>query len=384
MDQVVLTIDNLFKSYYPKRRGLHNMFKSNAALAMDKSMVIKAVDGVSLQINEGEIFGLLGSNGAGKSTILKMLCGLTAADSGSITLLGEKVDINNTKARENIGALIEQPIFFPKMSARRNLQYLGALNGNVTDKRIDEMAELFDIKDRLNDNMCTYSMGMYQKIGVIQAIMHKPKLLILDEPTNGLDPKWIIEVREILKRLAKDYHMTIIISSHILAEMQELCDRVAIIEKGKIVKSGSMEELLNAAQCGYEDIDYDVNDILSAVNIANNYNCRVMVKDSIMLVRIDKDKISEFNRDLILAGIMINGINVRKRKLEDVFRSATNHTEPNISDNGEDYNILNDRSNDASSGKSIDELIGGGIIKLSKDNKTDDNKSGVNDNEEIQ
>jgi ABC-2 type transport system ATP-binding protein len=196
----------------------------------------KIIKGISFSIKEGEIFGFLGRNGAGKTTTIRMLVGLIAPNSGSINILGYNIQENREDALKSVGAVVESPELYGYLTGRENLMQLSRIYGNLPTEDIEEIIELVGLKDRINDKVRKYSLGMKQRLGLAQALLTKPKLLILDEPTNGLDPNGIIEFRNIIKKAAKDRQTSVLISSHILGEIEQLCDTVAFIDNG-VIKS---------------------------------------------------------------------------------------------------------------------------------------------------
>jgi len=201
-----------------------------------------AVNNVTFNIHRGEIYGLIGQNGAGKTTIIKIITGLAKATSGSVYICGYNVENNFEKAIRNVGGIIENPELYSYMSGMDNLKYYASLYGGINQNRIDEIVALVGMENRINDKVKTYSLGMKQRVGIAQALLHDPKLLILDEPTNGLDPYGIKELREILKKISQEERISILISSHILSEVENICDSVAIINKGNIISEFGIEE----------------------------------------------------------------------------------------------------------------------------------------------
>lgn len=204
---------------------------------LGKREIIKGID---LKVNEGEIFGFLGPNGAGKTTTIRMLVGLINADTGEIVICGESIK-NKEKALKNVGAVVENPELYNYLSGRENLMQIARIR-KVSKEEIDELIKLVGLESRINDKVRKYSLGMKQRLGLAAALIGNPKLLILDEPTNGLDPSGIIDFREVVKKAVREKGISVFISSHILSEVQNLCDRVAFVNNGVIQ---AVEEIRN-------------------------------------------------------------------------------------------------------------------------------------------
>ncbi|MDP4147567.1 MAG: ABC transporter ATP-binding protein [Bacillota bacterium] len=200
------------------------------------------IKGVSFSVEEGEIFGFLGPNGAGKTTTIRMLVGLIAPTSGSICVMGHDIRKDRSKALANVGCIVENPDMYGYLTGKENLIQFAKMYGGVSKERIDEVAEIIGLKDRINDKVKKYSLGMKQRLGLGQALLVKPKLLILDEPTNGLDPVGIMDFRNIVRTMARENNSAVFISSHILAEIQQVCDKVAFINGGEIKAVESLRE----------------------------------------------------------------------------------------------------------------------------------------------
>jgi ABC-2 type transport system ATP-binding protein len=200
------------------------------------------VDNVSIDIDEGDIYGFLGPNGAGKSTTIKMILGLVRPTSGIISIMGEEVS-GNRNGSLPIGAMVEYPAFYTNLSGRKNLEiYASYLD--VCKRRVDEVLELVNLTNDSGKNVGKYSLGMKQRLGIARAFLGSPKIVILDEPTNGLDPEGVIEIRELIRKLSSEQHTTFMISSHILSEIQNLCNKISIIKNGRILTAGNTKELL--------------------------------------------------------------------------------------------------------------------------------------------
>jgi ABC-2 type transport system ATP-binding protein len=211
---------------------------------------LTAVDGVDLTVERGDVFGYLGPNGAGKTTSLRMLLGLIRPTAGVARLFGRDPIVDGARALDGVAGFVEGPRFYPYMSGRKNLRLLADLDGGASVGRIDEVLDVVELRDRAKDRVGGYSHGMRQRLGIAASLLRDPKLLLLDEPTTGLDPAGMRDMRELVKRLAGD-GITILLSSHILAEVEELCNRVAIIRRGTIIYEGLLQELLLSAGGSY-------------------------------------------------------------------------------------------------------------------------------------
>ena len=203
------------------------------------------VNDVSFSLEPGEVFGFLGPNGAGKTTTIRMLVGLIKPTSGNVTICGYDLRRQHEEALRCIGCIVENPDLYRFMTGRENLEHFARMLG-VGESEIERVATLVALAHKLEQRVGTYSLGMRQRLGIAQALLGRPRVLILDEPANGLDPAGIREMRELLRNLAQDDHMTVFVSSHLLAEIELLCDRVAIIHKGTILKMGSVRDLISS------------------------------------------------------------------------------------------------------------------------------------------
>jgi len=193
------------------------------------------IEDISFEVKEGEVFGFLGKNGAGKSTTIRMMTGLIAADKGNIKIMGHDVRTALTKALQQVGVIVENPEFYLSLTGRENLMCVAQMYGNIPERRIENVIEMIGLQDRIDDKVRKYSLGMKQRLGLGQALLCDPKVLILDEPTNGLDPLGIVVCREIIRKMSKKNGTAVFISSHLLSEIQQVCDRVAIIDNGRIL-----------------------------------------------------------------------------------------------------------------------------------------------------
>ncbi len=284
-----------------------------------------AVNNVSFEIKQGEIYGLIGQNGAGKTTIIRMITGLCKPTSGSVYICGYNVETDFEKAIKNVGAIIENPELYSYMSGMDNLKYFASLYGNISQQKLENIVKVVGMENRINDKVKNYSLGMKQRVGIAQALVNSPKLLILDEPTNGLDPNGIKEMRMFLKRLAKENNIAILISSHILAEMQLICDRVGIIDNGLIVENKTMKELQQKVNSKMQ-IAIKVNYPNYAGKILYEYfknNSIFCVGNSVIIEAQEKD-IPLITTLLIKKGLSIYGVNTINKSLEEIFLDIVN------------------------------------------------------------
>jgi ABC-2 type transport system ATP-binding protein len=278
-----------------------------------------AVDGLSLTVRRGEVFGFLGPNGAGKTTTLRMLVGLVRPTSGTAWVLGRTAG----ESVAGIGALIEGPGFYPYLSGRDNLRVLARYAG-VPSRRIAEVLATVDLVDRADDRYGTYSMGMKQRLGVAAALLKQPELVVLDEPTNGLDPAGITDMRALLRRLADD-GCTVVLSSHLLAEVEQVCDRVAVVAQGRLVVESTVGDLVGL---GRLVIEADPLPDAVAVTTALLGAERVSVVDGKLHVQAGTESAARINRALVLADVDVAGLRQEARTLEEVFLQMTGPEPP--------------------------------------------------------
>lgn len=285
---------------------------------------------ITFETYAGEVFGFLGPNGAGKTTTIKMIVGLLRVDEGAITVDGSELNRNFEKAMRNIGGIVENPEMYKHLTGMQNLQQYARMRGCVSQKRIDEVTELVGLSNRIHEKVSRYSLGMRQRLGVAQSILHHPKVLILDEPTNGLDPAGIKELRDILKNLAHEEGISVLVSSHLMAEMELMCDRVGIIVEGKLIDVQTVEQLISASAGGKSGYIFTVNDVpraLEAISLAPEQSAEQLDdrRFQVMLTGNETDEqVSAINARLIAAGIKLYGAApVENKKLEDVFIALT-------------------------------------------------------------
>ncbi|SHI39771.1 ABC transporter ATP-binding protein [Clostridium intestinale] len=277
------------------------------------------VSNVNMNIKKGEIYGFLGPNGAGKTTIMKLITNLVKPTEGEIEIFGEKLTNTSYEVLKRMGTIIEYPVFYDKVTGRDNLElhceYMGYHNKEAIDKALD----LVDLKDIENKAVKDYSLGMKQRLGIARAILTKPELLILDEPINGLDPIGIKDMRNLLRMLNKEYGMTILISSHILSEIEQIADTIAVINNGRLVEEVSMEEIRGEKSEYIEIITKDCS--IAAFVLENNLNITNIRVEENTLIRIYDLRLSqnEISKALILNDVNIEAINKKNNSLEDHF-----------------------------------------------------------------
>ena len=308
---------------YLSVKGVTKVFRKGFSRLVKKGDGIIALDDVSLEIGKGEIFGLLGPNGAGKSTLIKVITGLVIPDGGNVTLDGLDFKRDKEKFMEKVGAQIETPVFFNKQSGLWNLKYLADLQGGLPERRIKDIVELVGLSERIKSRVGTYSMGMRQRLGIAQAIMHKPELLVLDEPINGLDPDGIAEVRELIRRLRDEYGTTVLFSSHILGEMQTLCDRVAFLSRGRLVAVKTKGEIERGlGETAILSVVCDEPNRAAAL-ITETFGYRTKVQGTTLYVEVKGGNTADINKSLIENGISVVSFNVNKRTLEEMYKELT-------------------------------------------------------------
>jgi len=278
-----------------------------------------AVNNVSFNINEGEIFGFLGPNGAGKSTTMKMICGLSKITKGNIFVCGKSVKKDFTETAKMIGGLIETPIMYNYMSGYDNLKYYASLYPSIKKSDILAYAKVVGLENRLKDKVGTYSLGMKQRLGICQALLHRPKLLILDEPLSGLDPAGVKEIRDFLKSIARQQHIAILVSSHMLGEMELLCDTVGIINNGQLIELKTINQLKKGQESTKRiKIKVGTPNFAGKV-ILNELRFKVDIAGDSVIVHSNENFISKITEKLVKYNILIYGIEVVTKSLEDMF-----------------------------------------------------------------
>lgn len=277
----------------------------------------KILKNVSFNVNEGDILGFIGPNGAGKTTTIKMILGLQSIDSGTVTINGYDIKKNFEKAIEKVGTIVENPDLYMYLSGYDNLKLISNLYKNVDKKRIDEVIKIVKLETRINDKVSKYSLGMRQRLGIAQALLHKPNLLILDEPTNGLDPEGIKELRDIIKRLATKEKVGVVISSHNLSELESFCNKIVIIKNGEIVETNELKKVKNIE----ESYIFEVDEISKISKILEEKIEKI--NDNSFKIHTNKESIPEIIKKLIENGVKIYTIKEEEISLEDAFLKRT-------------------------------------------------------------
>jgi ABC-2 type transport system ATP-binding protein len=278
---------------------------------------VRALEDLSIEVREGEIFGFLGPNGAGKTSTLRMLLGLVRPTSGSVLVLGAAPGSEQALART--GALVETPRFYPFLSGRDNLKVL-ARHAGVPEGRIAPALEEVDLAARASDRFQTYSLGMKQRLGIAAALLKDPELLILDEPTNGMDPQGTREIRNLVRELAAE-GSTVFLSSHLLSEVEQLCTHVGIISVGKMVAQGSVEELRGR---GEAMLRVETDDAPGAATVLDRLGLEaITVTGEVVSAQLDGQRPEECTRELVMAGVGVRSLTTDRRSLEDAFVALT-------------------------------------------------------------
>ena len=279
--------------------------------------------GVSLELYQGDILGFIGPNGAGKTTTIKLILGLQGIDKGTVKINGYDIQKDFEKAIERVGAIVENPDLYMYLSGYKNLQLISNLYKNVDKERIDEVEKKFELflinkESRINDKVSKYSLGMRQRLGIGQAILHKPNILILDEPTNGLDPEGIKELRDLIQKLTKEENMAVLISSHNLAELDNFCTKVCIIKNGEVLETKEIKELKEEANAKYTL--FKVND---TSKISELFDTAEILNNNEFKIQGNEQEIAKTVKKLVENNIEVYSINEETITLEEAFLKKT-------------------------------------------------------------
>jgi ABC-2 type transport system ATP-binding protein len=279
------------------------------------------VEDITFDVYAGEVFGFLGPNGAGKTTTIRMIVGLIKPTAGRVIIGGHDVQKNFIEAMRCVGCIVENPELYQYMTGWQNLEHFARML-DLPDERIEEVVKMVRMEGRIHDKVKTYSLGMRQRLGIAQALLARPKLLILDEPTNGLDPAGIRELREFIRRLAQEEGLAVFVSSHMLAEVQMMCDRVAILSHGKIVKVATVEEIVHQ---GTNRVEWTVDSRETAFQVlaeeigAENVE---LLGNNKIVATLTPEQTAHLNGKLIAAGVKLYGVQVQGQ-LEELFLQIT-------------------------------------------------------------
>jgi ABC-2 type transport system ATP-binding protein len=281
---------------------------------------VTAVDAISVKVAEGEVYGILGPNGAGKTTFLRMLFGLIRPDSGTLEVFGRSWDTHGVGVLQGVSGFIESPKFYPGLTGRKNLELLAGLDGGAAYARIDEVLDTVDLTERQVRKVGGYSFGMRQRLGVAASLLRDPRLLVLDEPANGLDPAGIRDMRALVKRLAAS-GLTVLLSSHDMGEVEHICDDVTIMRTGSVVYHGSIATLREQAPAQAHRIV--TTDAEAAEKLARAQNLEVSRTEDALAVRGTQDRIDALVAEIVGAGIAMRGLSLDETPLEALFFMLT-------------------------------------------------------------
>ena len=280
----------------------------------------KVVNSVDMHVEKGKIYGLLGKNGAGKTTTMCMLLNLTYPSEGDILLFGKNVNNHSNEIYSNIGSIIETPGFYENLTAFENLKIISKIRGDFNPHNINSVLQMVNLDNDKSKKFKDFSLGMKQRLGIAAAIMHSPELLILDEPINGLDPFGIKEIRTLLKRLSHEFGITILISSHILSEIENIADVIGFMDNGILIEEISKEELYTRLD---KFVEFEVSDIDLAVDIFKKLELKenkdYVVKGDVLCLYTHLNLRDKFNALFVKAGIDVKKVNLREENLEDFF-----------------------------------------------------------------
>lgn len=296
--------------------GKQVLLLDNVSKTINKKEIVK---GISFSINEGEVLGFLGPNGAGKSTTLRMIVGLSKLTTGNIEIDGHSITKDYMKAMSKVGCIIEGPDLYNYMSGIENMKMLAAMSKDVTSEDIKRAVELVGMQNRLKDKVATYSLGMKQRMGLAQALIHRPKLLVLDEPTNGMDPAGINEFRNIIKNLASKEGIAVLVSSHLISEVEIMCDKVAIIRNGVLLKYSKVEELIKT-----QEIFWVLDDNNKGMEyLRTKWGIDSKINGDKLEANLDTSKLQEINAEFVNNDIKIKFVDNKHKTLEDYFLELT-------------------------------------------------------------
>ncbi len=269
---------------------------------------------VSLEAKEGDILGFIGPNGAGKTTTIKLILGLQKITSGTVKINGYDIEKDFTKAIKRVGTIVENPDLYMYMSGYENLKMISKLYEGITKERIDEVIKLVGLENRIKDKVSKYSLGMRQRLGIAQAILHKPNLLVLDEPTNGLDPEGIKQIKDLIVKLAKEEKMAVLISSHNLLELESFCTKITILKNGEVIENTSIDEVKQDENTSYI---FEVENEEKAIEAIKEKSKKI--DKNTIEVKVDKEDVPKIIEKLVKSNIKIYSVYQKESNLEDAF-----------------------------------------------------------------
>ena len=283
----------------------------------------RILDNISFSVEEGEIMGFLGPNGSGKTTTIKMILGLLNIDRGDILVCGSNVKKNFEKAISNVGGIVENPEMYKNLTGYENLMQYKRMYADIPVSRVNEVVQIVGLEGRITDKISKYSLGMRQRLGIAQAILHEPKLLVLDEPTNGLDPDGIRQLRDIFRYLTREKHSSVLVSSHMLAELDLMCDRIAILDRGRIVDIRTMNEIRNVSEDDSNEYELECSDVKDffekrAIPFEKRDSGRIALT-------YKKSGIPALVREMVESDISVYAVIPRQKTLEEAYMERTSH-----------------------------------------------------------
>lgn len=295
----------------------------------DVTKVIKGrtiIDNISFKVNKGEVFGFLGPNGAGKTTTIRMIVGLMGITSGDIIIGGSSIKTDFENAVGHVGAIVENPEMYKFLTGYQNLVHYARMAKGITKEKIAETVELVGLSERIHDKVKTYSLGMRQRLGLAQCLLHDPEVLILDEPTNGLDPAGIREIRDYVRQLAREKNMAVIVSSHLLSEMEMMCDRIGIIQNGQLIDVQLVQEFVQSTETTYE-LEVVPSDHALLIVQEHYPSIRATSSRNGISVELSKEEIPKLVKAFVAEDIQVYGIKEVAKTLEDRFLEVTSEKE---------------------------------------------------------
>lgn len=285
--------------------------------SIGKKEIIK---GLSFTINKGEVFGFIGPNGAGKTTTIRMMVGLMKLSDGDVKILGNSIKTNFKEAVREVGAIVENPEMYPFMTGMQNLLHYARMIPGITTERIQDVIKLVGLEKPIKERVGKYSLGMRQRLGIAQALLHSPSVLILDEPTNGLDPAGIKEIRQYIRHLASEENVAVIISSHLLSEIELMCDRIGVIKNGELVAIQSVHESTGVEQQKQSQVQMEIDPPEKAVELLKTqHEVNATATKKLLSFQSEKEQIPAIIKTLVEHDVAVYQVTTSKASLEDKF-----------------------------------------------------------------